>query len=60
MTLATIRAHVWRGGGDVIILYKANGKKTIVHQPQITTEATSTEVSEANGEKTSTELTPKA
>lgn len=23
MTLATIRAHVWRGGGDVMLYYKA-------------------------------------
>ena len=29
MTLASIRAHVWRGGGDVILYYKANGKKEI-------------------------------
>jgi WD repeat-containing protein 48 len=29
MTLASIRAHVWRGGGDVILQYKANGKKEI-------------------------------
>ncbi|KAK0645315.1 UBP9-binding protein [Lasiodiplodia hormozganensis] len=31
MTLATIRAHVWRGGGDVILYYKANGRKEIKH-----------------------------
>ncbi|KKY14129.1 putative wd repeat protein [Diplodia seriata] len=31
MTLATIRAHVWRGGGDVILYYKANGRKEIRH-----------------------------
>jgi hypothetical protein len=29
MTLATIRAHVWRGGGDVLLYYKANGRKQI-------------------------------
>lgn len=29
MTLATIRAHVWRGGGDVCLYYKANGRKEI-------------------------------
>jgi WD repeat-containing protein 48 len=29
MTLASIRAHVWRGGGDVLLQYKANGKKEI-------------------------------
>jgi hypothetical protein len=31
MTLATIRTHVWRGAGDVILNYKANGKKEIKH-----------------------------
>ncbi|KAJ5059171.1 hypothetical protein J3E72DRAFT_400688, partial [Bipolaris maydis] len=29
MTLASIRAHVWRGGGDVILYYKSNGRKEI-------------------------------
>jgi WD repeat-containing protein 48 len=33
MTLASIRAHVWRGGGDVLLLYKANGRKPIKHAP---------------------------
>jgi WD repeat-containing protein 48 len=33
MTLASIRAHVWRGGGDVLLLYKANGRKEIRHAP---------------------------
>ncbi|KAF2216874.1 hypothetical protein CERZMDRAFT_64278 [Cercospora zeae-maydis SCOH1-5] len=34
MTLGTIRAHVWRGGGDVVLYYKANGKKEILHAPK--------------------------
>jgi WD repeat-containing protein 48 len=29
MTLASIRAQVWRGGGDVLLHYKANGRKEI-------------------------------
>lgn len=29
MTLASIRAHIWRGGGDVLLHYKANGRKEI-------------------------------
>ncbi|KAF1841182.1 WD repeat protein-like protein [Cucurbitaria berberidis CBS 394.84] len=33
MTLASIRAHVWRGGGDVLLHYKANGRKEIKHTP---------------------------
>lgn len=27
MTLATVRAHIWRTGGDVVLHYKGNGKK---------------------------------
>ncbi|UPX10907.1 uncharacterized protein EKO05_0001542 [Ascochyta rabiei] len=34
MTLASIRAHVWRGGGDVVLHYKANGRKEIKQHPQ--------------------------
>ncbi|KAF2131515.1 WD repeat protein-like protein [Dothidotthia symphoricarpi CBS 119687] len=33
MTLASIRAHVWRGGGDVVLHYKANGRKEIKTTP---------------------------
>lgn len=33
MTLAAIRAHVWRGGGDVLLHYKANGRKEIKITP---------------------------
>lgn len=29
MTLATIRTHIWRTSGDMILHYKANGKKEI-------------------------------
>lgn len=35
MTLATIRSHLWRGGGDVVLYYKANGRKEILHMPQV-------------------------
>lgn len=27
MTLATIRAHVWKTGGDVVLNYRSNGRK---------------------------------
>ncbi|OKL56220.1 hypothetical protein UA08_08474 [Talaromyces atroroseus] len=30
MTLATIKTHIWRTGGDMILFYKANGKKAIL------------------------------
>jgi len=29
MTLATLRAHIWKGGNDVQLHYKANGRKQI-------------------------------
>ncbi|KAI9686262.1 MAG: hypothetical protein M1822_003918 [Bathelium mastoideum] len=34
MTLATIKAHVWRTGADMVLQYKANGRKEILHVPQ--------------------------
>ncbi len=30
MTLATLRAHVWKGGADVMLYYKSNGRKELV------------------------------
>lgn len=33
MTLATIRSHLWRGGSDVVLTYRGNGKKKILHAP---------------------------
>jgi WD repeat-containing protein 48 len=29
MSLATLRAHVWKGGADVVLHYRANGKREI-------------------------------
>ncbi|KAK0741781.1 hypothetical protein B0T21DRAFT_305981 [Apiosordaria backusii] len=29
MTLSTLRTHVWRGGNDIVLYYRANGKKEI-------------------------------
>jgi WD repeat-containing protein 48 len=43
MTLATIRAHVWRGGGDVLLYYKSNGAKEIMPFPPETAERASSE-----------------
>jgi WD repeat-containing protein 48 len=39
MTLATIRSHIWRGGGDVILYFKANGRKPILHAPEVTSDS---------------------
>lgn len=33
MTLATLRAYIWKGGNDVVLYYKANGKKDIPLPP---------------------------
>lgn len=30
MTLATLRAHVWKVGADVMLYYEANGRKDLV------------------------------
>jgi WD repeat-containing protein 48 len=35
MTLATLRTHVWRGGNDVVLHYKANGRKDIPMPPPV-------------------------
>ena len=32
MTLATLRAYVWKTGGDVILYYRSNGKKASVER----------------------------
>lgn len=29
MTLATLRAHVWKGGTDVVLYYRANGRREL-------------------------------
>ncbi|RYP87892.1 hypothetical protein DL770_004726 [Monosporascus sp. CRB-9-2] len=29
MSLATLRAHIWKGGNDVVLYYKANGRKEL-------------------------------
>jgi WD repeat-containing protein 48 len=29
MTLATLRAHIWKSGGDVLLYYKSKGVKKI-------------------------------
>jgi WD repeat-containing protein 48 len=33
MSLATLRAHVWKGGNDIVLFYKANGMKVIPIPP---------------------------
>lgn len=33
MSLATLRAYVWKGGNDVVLYYKANGRKEIPKVP---------------------------
>jgi WD repeat-containing protein 48 len=38
MTLATLRAHVWKGGADVMLYYKSNGRKKIKYEKVAPTE----------------------
>ncbi|TFB02178.1 UBP9-binding protein bun107 [Trichoderma ghanense] len=33
MNLATLRTHVWKGGNDILLYYKANGRKEILPLP---------------------------
>jgi WD repeat-containing protein 48 len=40
MTLATLRAHIWKGGADVMLYYKSNGKKVIHYEKEKPVEAT--------------------
>lgn len=32
VTLATLRAHIWKNGGDVVIYYKSNGRRPELEQ----------------------------
>lgn len=41
MSLATLRTHVWKGGSDIVLYYKANGRKEIC--PATTTQNTQPE-----------------
>jgi WD repeat-containing protein 48 len=38
MSLATLRTHVWKGGNDIVLHYKSNGRKEIRPAPQPSTE----------------------
>lgn len=39
MTLATMKTHIWRTGGDMVLFYKANGKK-VIRPPVVVQETT--------------------
>ncbi|KAH8816275.1 WD repeat protein-like protein [Xylogone sp. PMI_703] len=40
MSLATLRAHVWKGGADVMLYYKSNGRKPIKYEKTVPEEST--------------------
>ncbi|KAJ5690279.1 hypothetical protein N7462_004671 [Penicillium macrosclerotiorum] len=55
MTLATIRTHLWRTSGDMVLYYKANGKKEIRPSPSLvanndSNHSTAGEVNVPNGD----------
>lgn len=56
MTLATLRTHVWKGGNDIVLHYKANGKKQIKPPPTPPPEPVveSADAPQENSEGTST------
>ncbi|KAI9650883.1 hypothetical protein NHQ30_000918 [Ciborinia camelliae] len=35
MSLATLRAHIWKGGADVMLYYKSNGRRSIKYEKVI-------------------------
>ncbi len=35
MSLATLRAHVWKGGADVMLYYKSNGRRPIRYEKKL-------------------------
>lgn len=48
MTLATLRAHVWKGGNDVLLYYKSNGKKSFEVKKPVEVAPAETETIPAN------------
>jgi len=46
MSLATLRAHVWKGGADVLLYYKSNGRK-LINFEKVLNSATDTSTSAA-------------
>lgn len=57
MTLATLRAHIWKGAYDVLLYYKANGRKEIPKElpppPPPEERATTAQVEETSADPTS-------
>ncbi|KPI38944.1 WD repeat-containing protein 48 [Cyphellophora attinorum] len=52
MTLATLRVHLWRTGGDVVLYYKSNGKKKLrlPHPAEVPSKEESAEGTGVGGE----------
>lgn len=44
MNLATLRTHVWKGGSDILLYYKANGRKEILPLPTSSAHSVETNV----------------
>jgi WD repeat-containing protein 48 len=53
MSLATLRAHVWKGGNDIVLYYKANGRKVIPMPPPPIPEESEEEI-QSQGDNAST------
>jgi len=53
MTLATLRAHVWKGGADVMLYYKSNGRKPIKYEKKVAIEPSILPTSTAQASKES-------
>jgi WD repeat-containing protein 48 len=57
MSLATLRAHIWKGGNDVVLYYKANGRKEL---PKELPKPSSEEPSASEAEETAVSPGPPA
>ncbi|KAI9713174.1 MAG: hypothetical protein M1820_001159 [Bogoriella megaspora] len=53
ITLASIKAYIWRSSSDMVLVYKANGRKEIKHAPNTTRshELSSSRDSTASGQE---------
>jgi len=63
MTLASMRAHIWKGGADMVLQYRANGRKKMILEKPKTSEAKKEDGSAADADgalRKSAEEAPKS
>jgi len=60
MSLWTLRTHVWKGGNDIVLHYKANGRKEIIPANPAPVAAEATDVAESVAAGTTAPAPPPA